>query len=54
MDKKEYIKSVGKENLVKELVAANPDSFSVEDAVDLVYDTLTLDVEDFRTKYQLN
>lgn len=49
MTKKEYIKNAGKANRVKELVQGL--DMKVEDAINLVYDELTLSHNDFIDKY---
>lgn len=48
-DKKNYIKSLDKADMVKELVEGV--EMSVEAAVSYVYDTLTLTKEEFIAKY---
>lgn len=47
--KKDFIKAQGKTHLVKELVLGI--EIPVKDAVDYVYDHLTLTKEEFKTKY---
>lgn len=50
MTKKEYIKANGWSKLVKELVDGA--GYTVEEAVEEVYDMKTMTKEDFRKKYQ--